>query len=159
MKLMILAVGAGFVFSSCGEKKTESGDTTTAEKVAEVDTPEVLADEVMVEFGNLAAALKSVKDKASAEAAVKDIDEVGDAMVAISKRAMKIDKPSEEERKKLDARMEEKMKGFQTEMGEVMQGLMANPEAMQVIGGAMQDFGEKMKEANEGFERLGKDSN
>ena len=82
---------------SCGEK----------------DTADSLSDELVSKMGELATAVESAKDKASAEKAATEIDIIGDEFVAIAKRLDALGEPSEEDKKLV----EEKMKKSEGGMG------------------------------------------
>ena len=150
------------LFISCGEKKdSASGDSDpdsaeSTEKVETKDTPNTLADEMIVEMGALADALISAKDKASAEAAVSKIDGVGNNIDAIAARMDKLETPSEEDKLSLDAKMDKAMEAMDAKMQGAMKALMENAEVAQILGPAMEKFGKRMQENDKVFERFGK---
>jgi len=156
--LLCAAFASTSFFVSCDDKKdSETSGSDGAAAVAEKkDTPDTLTDEMIVQFHALGDALVSAKDKASAEASVKQIEGVGDAMAAIATRMDKLETPSDEEKLALDAKMDKVQEGMEAKMGEAMKSLMANEEVAKIIGPAMQKFGERMSEHDKVFERFGK---
>jgi len=158
LKMLFVLISSGLVLLSNAQDAAEVKDSKGKKAaVAKVDTADSLIDEVATEFESMMKVLKETKDKAGAEAAAKKINEVGDNLVALSKRADAIDEPSDAKKKELEDKMKKRMAVIEKDMGPTMQGVMADPEMGKIIMGAMMGFGEKMKKAEAGFRKLGKD--
>lgn len=151
--MMAVAATSGLVLSSCGDKK-DGEEKAAAESKA--DTPEVVANEVADKMQELVTALKSVSDEASADAAAKKINDLGDEMIALSERAKKVPEPSAEQKKELDKMMNEKMDSMKEDLGAAIGNLMSKPDLAKKVMAAMEEFGKKMDAAEEGFKHLGK---
>lgn len=146
-KLAIVAASALALFiTSCGDKKGE----------AAADTPDSVTDELLTTMDDLSATIATAKDKESAEAAATKIGEIGDEFLAIAKRLDALDEPSEEVKKELDEKMDKAMEEKQGKMMEAMKAISSNPEAMTIVGKAMEAFGEKMNSAEDIFKKFGK---
>ena len=162
------AASTAFLFTSCGEKKdstdngndsapTEENENKEPNKEAKnVDTPDSLTDELIVQMNVLADAMGSITDKASAEAAVTQINGVGDAFEAIAARLDKLETPSEEEKQRLEAKMDEASSASKAKMKPVMELIRQNQDVASVIGPAMAAFKERMRKLDPIFERFGK---
>lgn len=154
-----LAFASATLFVSCGEKKEEAGSPSDGEDVAmadaAVDTPDTLTDELIVQMNRLGDTLLTVKDKASAEVAVKEVTAVGNDIISIAERMDKLETPSEE----AQAALEAKMKKTEVAMTEKMRGLgevMQQPGVAEVLMPAMMEFSKRIQEADKTFERFGK---
>lgn len=138
---LIAATAFACCLTSCGKK----------------DTADTLSDEMVTQMGELADAVSSAKDKDSAEAAAKKIDEIGDEFVAIAKRLEALGDPSDEDKKLVEEKMDKAEKEMRGKMADGMKDMMKNPEAAKIIGEAMEKFGKKMDDAEKIFEKYGKD--
>ena len=145
------------LFVSCDKKEeAESSDGDSTAAVAKKDTPDSLTDEMIAGMNKLADAMSSAKDKESAEAAVKKIEAVADEFAALAGRMDKLETPTEEEKEALNTKMDKASEEMEKKMGGVMSAMMQNQEIAQIIGPAMQKFGERMSEHDKVFERFGK---
>ncbi|MFK7911715.1 MAG: hypothetical protein AB8F34_14095 [Akkermansiaceae bacterium] len=151
---IVTAISAPLLFTSCGDKKDGGGDDSA--QTEKKDTPDSLTDELIVQMNALADAMVSAKDKASAEEAAKKVEGIGDAVESIATRLDKLETPSEEDKKKLDEKMDKAQEAMGEKMGAVMGAMMSNEEIGEVLGPAMQKFGERMKKHDPIFERFGK---
>ena len=133
-------IAMAMLFTSCGEK----------------DTAESLTDELVPKFDALAEAVGSAKDKESAEKAAKEIDTIGDEVLAIAERMKDLPEPSEDEKKRIEEKMKTANNGMQEKMTSAMTGLASDLEAFKIIGEAMVSFGQKVEKAQETFDKFGK---
>jgi len=152
-----MAFASASLFVSCDKKEdAESSDGEGTEAVVKKDTPDSLTDEMIAGMNKLADVFSSAKDKESAEAAVTKIDAIADEFAAIAGRMDKLDTPTDEEKLALDAKMDKASDDMQKKMAGTMTTLMQNQEVAQILGPAMQKFGERMAEHDKVFERFGK---
>jgi len=145
------------VFVSCGQKKDQEagGESGNTEAVA-ADNVDTLTDELTMLLNKLGDTMLSAKDKATAEAAVKNIEGIGDEVEALAQRFDKLETPSEEEKLRLDAKMQKASEPLEAKMKEAMPQLFANKEVATILGPAMQKFSMRMAESDAIFERFGK---
>jgi hypothetical protein len=152
------AASASLFFTSCGEKKDGDGgadgdgNTQTEKK----DTPDILTDEMITQMNAFADAMLSIKDKASAEEAIKKIDSIGDEIETLAGRFDKLETPSEAEKERLEEKMNNAEDALEKKMESSMPAIMSNPEVAGVLMPAMMKFGERMKKHDPVFERFGK---
>lgn len=129
----------------------ETPATPEAAKPKAADTIDSLADETMGKLDNLVTILESVKDDASADKAVKDIDKTADEILSISKRLTKLEKPSEEKKAELEKKFAVKSEDFSGRAGKAMQAMLEKQELALKISEAMQAAGPKLEEAGKVF--------
>lgn len=120
------------------------------------DTADSLSDELVANMGELVAAIDTAKDRESAEKAATKIGEIGDEFTAIAKRMDALGDPSEEDKKLVGSKRDKAEDEMKEKMMATMETVMANPEVAPIIGKAMEDFGNKMDEADKTFNKYGK---
>ncbi|SHJ66234.1 hypothetical protein SAMN02745181_2293 [Rubritalea squalenifaciens DSM 18772] len=149
LKLLCCAIAVmALPMWATAEPETEA--KTPAAKGA--DTVDALANETMAKLNQLIVILESVKDEASADKAVKDIDQVGNDMLAISKRLSKLDKPSDQKKAELEKKFAAKVQEFGPRAGAAMMNMLEREELAIKVGKAMEGVGEKMEQAGKVFE-------
>ena len=147
--------------ASCGEKKEGEAETNTeapeaGAEVAQKDIPDSLTDELIVQFNDLGEAMMSAKDKASAEEAVRKLNDIINEIEAIAARLEKLETPSDEERVRIEEKMDAAGNAMSEKMGDSMQTIMSNQEVASILGPAFMDLGARMNALNPVFERFGK---
>lgn len=131
----------------------ESPAATEVAQPKAADTIDSLADETLNKLNQLVTILESVKDEASADKAAKDITQVGNDMLAISKRLSKLEKPSDEKKAELEKKFAVKEEEFGNRAGKAMKGMLEQKEELALkISEAMQAVGPQIREAGEVFE-------
>jgi ribosomal 50S subunit-associated protein YjgA (DUF615 family) len=165
LKLLSIATFAStsMFFTSCGEKKdaeteanneAQEAEASTAAQQAE-DTLGSLTDELIIQLNQYADTVLSVKDTATANDAIGNLDKIGDAIGAIAARLNKIDMPDEA----TNIAVDEKMKSASNAIKQKMQAagqIMSNQEVAGILIPALQNFGMRMAEHEKVFMRFGK---
>ncbi len=159
--LPIITITASSLFLvSCGDKKEEATETNTeaseGEKaeVVKKDTLASLTDELVVQLNQYADIVLAVKDTATAQEAVGNLDKVGDAIGAIAARLDKIEMPDEATNIAVDEKMKNASMAIQQKMQAAGQ-IMSNQEVAAVLIPALQNFGMRMAEHEKVFMRFG----
>lgn len=129
------------LFASCGKK----------------DTAESVTDELLNKFNAVITAVESATDKESAEAAAEKIDSLSEEIDAIVVRLDALEEPGADEKTALDEKMDKAMEANGEKIGNAMKGLAGKPEAMKIMGEALQEFGKKMNAHEEVFKKFGKE--
>ncbi|QQL45482.1 hypothetical protein [Sulfuriroseicoccus oceanibius] len=112
-----------------------------------------IAEKAAVVFGKVVDQLVTVKDDASADAAVAAIEKITkDDVAAIAKEAKGMKKPSPEINEAVEKAMEGKMQAHFMRMMPVMMELQQKPELMEKLDGAMQGFSDAMENAFGGWD-------
>lgn len=156
---IVTLAAASLFFTSCGEKKdTEDKASTEAKASTEVqksqDTLDSLTDELIVQLNQYAETVLSVKDTTTANAAIANLDVIGDAIGAIAARLDKIETPDEA----TNIAVDEKMKNASNAIKQKMQAagqIMSNQEVAGILIPALQNFGMRMAEHEKVFKRFG----
>jgi len=156
---IVTLAAASLFFTSCGEKKdTEDKASTEAKASTEVqksqDTLDSLTDELIVQLNQYAETVLSVKDTTTANAAIANLDVIGDAIGAIAARLDKIETPDEA----ANIAVDEKMKNASNAIKQKMQAagqIMSNQEVAGILIPALQNFGMRMAEHEKVFKRFG----
>ena len=162
-----IATGA-ILFASCGEKNSAETEAKTAaqapseapeadanNEVAEAgagtgvpeaevkkDTFGSLSDELLVQVINMVETMMSAKDKASAEEAVKKLENIFIEMESVKARMVKLDPPSQEDMKRLDEKLNQ---AINEETCNSLLENMNNQEIANILGPAMWKFEARMK--------------
>lgn len=150
---------SSLLFTACDKGTTpdETSANEPAEKaVVEVkDTLGSLTDELIIQLNQYADTVLSVKDTATANDAIGNLDKIGDAIGAIAARLNKIDMPDEA----TNIAVDEKMKSASNAIKQKMQAagqIMSNQEVAGILIPALQNFGMRMAEHEKVFMRFGK---
>lgn len=160
LKLFSIATFAStsIFFTSCGEKKDAEAGAGTEAPSTEVqksqDTLDSLTDELIVQLNQYAETVLSVKDTTTANAAIANLDVIGDAIGAIAARLDKIETPDEA----ANIAVDEKMKNASNAIKQKMQAagqIMSNQEVAGILIPALQNFGMRMAEHEKVFKRFG----
>lgn len=154
-----LGLVAALALPSCAEKKDNNANADDPapkeEKEKKVDTPAGLTDELVVQMNVFADVMGTVKDKASAEEAVKKINGVCDAFEAIAVRLDKLETPSEEENHSLEEKMNKASEAMTQKIMASMGALQGNAEAGAVIVPALDEFSKRMEKLKPILDRFG----
>ena len=135
---MVACATTAMIFTSCGKK----------------DTVDSLSDEIVEQMNAMADAMSSVKDKESAEAAAKKIEEIGDEMEDIAKRMEALGDPSDEDKKLVTEKVEAAQKAMGEKMAKSGGEMATDPEAGKIMMEAMKKFGERMKETEKTMKKF-----
>lgn len=166
--LRLLSIGAiatsALFLASCGEKKATEAETpeqasqASAEPelpAAPVDTLESLTDELIVQLNQYADTVLAVKDEATAQEAVGNLDGIAEAIGDIAARMGELENPDDA----TNVAVDEKMKNAGMAIKEKMQSMgaaMSDPKIAAILIPAMQKFGIRMAEHEQTFMRFGK---
>ena len=154
---IVTLAATSLFFTSCGEKKDTEAEASTETQKSQ-DTLGGLTDELIVQLNQYADIVLAVKDTATAQEAVGNLDKVGDAIGAIAARLDKIEMPDEATNLAVD----EKMKNASNAIKQKMQSagaIMSNQEVAGILIPALQNFGMRMAEHEKVFMRFGRQEN
>ena len=156
---VITLASSSLFFSACEKKAAESTEGAQAEQAEQaVDTLDSLTDELIVQLNQYADIVLTVKDTATAEEAVTNLNTVADAIAAIAARLDKIEIPDEA----ANIAVDEKMKTASMAIKQKMQAageIMSNEEVAGILIPALQNFGKRMAEQEKVFMRFGSQKN
>ena len=121
------------------------------------DSPEAVVNDAMSQMDRMVDALLTVKDKASAETAVKDLMGVTEELKKIAVRAKTVGQPTAEQKEQLMAKMQAKTAEMKTRLAAGKEQLAkAGVEAAAVLGKGMMEFGKAMQEVGQAFQAADK---
>jgi ribosomal 50S subunit-associated protein YjgA (DUF615 family) len=153
---VITLASSSLFFSACEKKAAESTEGVEVEQA--VDTLDSLTDELVVQLNQYADIVLAVKDTATAQEAVTNLNTVADAIAAIAARLDKIEIPDEA----ANIAVDEKMKTASMAIKQKMQAageIMSNEEVAGILIPALQNFGKRMAEQEKVFMRFGSQKN
>jgi acyl carrier protein len=153
---VITLASSSLFFSACEKKAAESTEAVEVEQA--VDTLDSLTDELVVQLNQYADIVLAVKDTATAQEAVTNLNTVADAIAAIAARLDKIEIPDEA----ANIAVDEKMKTASMAIKQKMQAageIMSNEEVAGILIPALQNFGKRMAEQEKVFMRFGSQKN
>lgn len=153
---VITLASSSLFFSACEKKAAESTEGVEVEQA--VDTLDSLTDELVVQLNQYADIVLAVKDTATAQEAVTNLNTVADAIAAIAARLDKIEMPDEA----ANIAVDEKMKTASMAIKQKMQAageIMSNEEVAGILIPALQNFGKRMAEQEKVFMRFGSQKN
>jgi acyl carrier protein len=153
---VITLASSSLFFSACEKKAAESTEAVEVEQA--VDTLDSLTDELVVQLNQYADIVLAVKDTATAQEAVTNLNTVADAIAAIAARLDKIEIPDEA----ANIAVDEKMKTASMAIKQKMQAageIMSNEEVAGILIPALQNFGKRMSEQEKVFMRFGSQKN
>ena len=153
---VITLASSSLFFSACEKKAAESTEGVEVEQA--VDTLDSLTDELVVQLNQYADIVLAVKDTATAQKAVTNLNTVADAIAAIAARLDKIEMPDEA----ANIAVDEKMKTASMAIKQKMQAageIMSNEEVAGILIPALQNFGKRMAEQEKVFMRFGSQKN
>ena len=153
---VITLASSSLFFSACEKKADEPTESTQVEQA--VDTLDSLTDELVVQFNQYADIVLTVKDTATAQEAVSNLNTIADAIAAIAARLDKIEIPDEA----ANIAVDEKMKTASMAIKQKMQAageIMSNQEVASILIPALQNFGKRMAEQEKVFMRFGSQKN
>lgn len=153
---VITLASSSLFFSACEKKEAESTEGVEVEQA--VDTLDSLTDELVVQLNQYADIVLAVKDTATAQEAVTNLNTVADAIAAIAARLDKIEIPDEA----ANIAVDEKMKTASMAIKQKMQAageIMSNEEVAGILIPALQNFGKRMAEQEKVFMRFGSQKN
>ncbi len=101
---------------------------------------ENLANRGMAIMDQTVATFASIKDEASAKAAMPKLEKFGEQMKALAEEGRKLGEPSAELKAKIEAMTKTKSAEFQAKMTEFTMNMMRNPKLMETIAPIMQKF-------------------
>jgi phage terminase large subunit-like protein len=111
---------------------------------------EAITDSMMTSMDKFADILASVKDEASAKAAVSQLDNLTASVKELAEKAKALGDPPKEIQTKIEEKMKAKQSELQQKMNASMMNLMSNPALMQIITPALTKFAEAMGPGNLG---------
>ena len=152
---VITLASSSLFFSACEKKAAESTEGVEVEQA--VDTLDSLTDELVVQLNQYADIVLAVKDTATAQEAVTNLNTVADAIAAIAARLDKIEIPDEA----ANIAVDEKMKTASMAIKQKMQAageIMSNEEVAGILI-PLQNFGKRMAEQEKVFMRFGSQKN
>ena len=156
---VITLASSSLFFSACEKKAADSTEGAQAEQAEQaVDTLDSLTDELVVQLNQYADIVLAVKDAATAQEAVTNLNAVADAIAAIAARLDKIEMPDEA----ANIAVDEKMKTASMAIKQKMQAageIMSNEEVAGILIPALQNFGKRMAEQEKVFMRFGSQKN
>jgi len=156
---VITLASSSLFFSACEKKAADSTEGAQAEQAEQaVDTLDSLTDELIVQLNQYADIVLAVKDAATAQEAVTNLNAVADAIAAIAARLDKIEMPDEA----ANIAVDEKMKTASMAIKQKMQAageIMSNEEVAGILIPALQNFGKRMAEQEKVFMRFGSQKN
>ena len=159
---VITLASSSLFFSACEKKAADSTEGAQAEQAEQaeqaVDTLDSLTDELIVQLNQYADIVLAVKDAATAQEAVTNLNTVADAIAAIAARLDKIEMPDEA----ANIAVDEKMKTASMAIKQKMQAageIMSNEEVAGILIPALQNFGKRMAEQEKVFMRFGSQKN
>ena len=153
---VITLASSSLFFSACEKKAAESTEGVEVEQA--VDTLDSLTDELVVQLNQYADIILAVKDTATAQEAVTNLNTVADAIAAIAARLDKIEIPDEA----ANIAVDEKMKTASMAIKQKMQAageIMSNEEVAGILIPALQNFGKRMAKQEKVFMRFGSQKN
>tara|TARA_B110000285_G_scaffold151220_1_gene168785 strand:- start:1694 stop:2347 length:654 start_codon:yes stop_codon:yes gene_type:complete len=153
---VITLASSSLFFSACEKKAAESTEGVEVEQA--VDTLDSLTDELVVQLNQYADIVLAVKNTATAQEAVTNLNTVADAIAAIAARLDKIEIPDEA----ANIAVDEKMKTASMAIKQKMQAageIMSNEEVAGILIPALQNFGKRMAEQEKVFMRFGSQKN
>jgi ribosomal 50S subunit-associated protein YjgA (DUF615 family) len=153
---VITLASSSLFFSACEKKAAESTEGAQAEQA--VDTLDSLTDELIVQLNQYADIVLTVKDTATAEEAVTNLNTVADAITAIAARLDKIEMPDEAANIAVDEKMKTASMAIKQKMQTVGE-IMSNQEVAAILIPALQNFGKRMAEQEKVFMRFGSQKN
>jgi ribosomal 50S subunit-associated protein YjgA (DUF615 family) len=153
---VITLASSSLFFSACEKKAAESTEGAQAEQA--VDTLDSLTDELIVQLNQYADIVLTVKDTATAEEAVTNLNTVADAITAIAARLDKIELPDEAANIAVDEKMKTASMAIKQKMQTVGE-IMSNQEVAAILIPALQNFGKRMAEQEKVFMRFGSQKN
>lgn len=109
------------------------------------ETREALAESMMKSMDEMADVLVSVKDEASAKAAVGKLEAISATMKSLTDKIKALGDAPADVQSKLDEKMKAKQAEIQKKMNTFMQNVMSNPSLMEIIAPAMQKMGESIE--------------
>jgi len=143
---VITLASSSLFFSACEKKAADSTEGAQAEQAEQaeqaVDTLDSLTDELIVQLNQYADIVLAVKDAATAQEAVTNLNTVADAIAAIAARLDKIEMPDEA----ANIAVDEKMKTASMAIKQKMQAageIMSNEEVAGILIPALQNFGKR----------------
>jgi len=150
---VITLASSSLFFSACEKKAADSTEGAQAEQAEQaVDTLDSLTDELVVQLNQYADIVLAVKDAATAQEAVTNLNAVADAIAAIAARLDKIEMPDEA----ANIAVDEKMKTASMAIKQKMQAageIMSNEEVAGIL------IGKRMAEQEKVFMRFGSQKN
>ena len=156
---VITLASSSLFFSACEKKAAESTEGAQAEQAEQaVDTLDSLTDELIVQLNQYADIVLTVKDTATAEEAVTNLNTVADAITAIAARLDKIELPDEAANIAVDEKMKTASMAIKQKMQTVGE-IMSNQEVAAILIPALQNFGKRMAEQEKVFMRFGSQKN
>ena len=159
---VITLASSSLFFSACEKKAAESTEGAQAEQAEQaeqaVDTLDSLTDELIVQLNQYADIVLTVKDTATAEEAVTNLNTVADAITAIAARLDKIELPNEAANIAVDEKMKTASMAIKQKMQTVGE-IMSNQEVAAILIPALQNFGKRMAEQEKVFMRFGSQKN
>ena len=153
---VITLASSSLFFSACEKKAAESTEAVEVEQA--VDTLDSLTDELVVQLNQYADIVLTVKDTATAEEAVTNLNTVADAITAIAARLDKIEIPDEAANIAVDEKMKTASMAIKQKMQTVGE-IMSNQEVAAILIPALQNFGKRMAEQEKVFMRFGSQKN
>ena len=154
--------GASLFLASCNKDtatdESSSDDAAENAEPVEKDTLGSLTDELIVQLNQYADIVLAVKDTTTAQEAVSNLDQVGDAIGAIAARLDKIETPDEATNIAVDEKMKNASMAIQQKMQAAGQ-IMSNQEVAKILIPALQNFGVRMAEHEKVFRRFGSQEN
>lgn len=112
------------------------------------DTYESVSKDMFGALDNFADVLATVKDEASAKAAIPKLDGLKPKFKALGKRIKAVGKPSPEQEKILQEKFKKEQEALQTKMMGAMAGFMANPQLLEIIKPKMDEIGKIIASAD-----------
>jgi hypothetical protein len=114
-----------------------------------------IATDLIAQFDRLPVVVESVKDKATAEKAVADLEQIGEEIKKIGERAKGL-KISAAGQKELEAKLGTKVVELKSKLAAAMQKAQAaGPEALETLKTGMIKWGEAMKKFGNDLQQAG----
>ncbi|MEM7039558.1 MAG: hypothetical protein AAF570_21465 [Bacteroidota bacterium] len=156
------ALGLALLLPACrlekDEGKIEKEKTGPGTSQSETKSPqkqdsvESIAEALKGEIELFAVAVRSGKDKESAEAAAEKIRGIASRMKEYASRLAALDIPEESVRQELGKELREHERSIEAKMGDAEDDLQADGEVSEIMSKAVMEFGAKMQEASVVFD-------